>query len=298
MNQAKAFGSFVLRHGKTFRTSAYMQWGKSKKSLGAALMLNPGSAHPNKLNPDLDARLKTLGAAMGRIQPDPTMDQLIRLIEKIHNDHPMIEGRFQIFNLFNLQETNAETAIDTFESLVDSHKITVTESLVTPGELQVHPWILLGWGVNHRRGWRHLREIKDLWLQQIEASGIPKFGKMNKNGDYYHPCPQVVSERPIMLDELFNQYSKAIKPLLPAEKPIQLKNYSLLRWNRKQGREAQAILRDNRTGLQCLFTPGLSQNLIWFHCNLANDLSLSDWKPFDDRSFDDLSFIDFKEEKE
>lgn len=298
MNQAKAFGSFVLRYEATFRTSTYLQWGKSKKSLGAVLLLNPGSANPDEQDPDLNARLKSSGAAMGRIRTDAVMEQLIRLIEKIHNDRPVIEGRFRIYHLFNLQETNAERAVNAFERLADSRKIIVTESLVTPRELQAHPWILLGWGTNHRRSWRHLREIKDLWRQQIEASGVPKFGKMNKNGDYYPPCPQVVSERPIMLDELFNQYNRVIKPLLPAEKPIRLKNYTLLRWNRKPGREARAILRDNRTGLQCLFTPGLAQDLIWFHADLAGDSSLSDWEPFHDRSFDHLSSIAFGEEKE
>lgn len=297
MNQPKAFGSFVLRHGKTFRTSAYIQWGKSGKSLGAALMLNPGSAHWDKQNQDLNHHLKTLGATMGGIRTDPTMDQLIQLIEKIYSDRPAIKGRFRIYNLFNLQETNAEKAIDTFESLIDSHKIIATESLVTAGELQTHPWILLGWGVNHRRGWRNLREIKDFWLQQIETSGIPKFGKMNRNGDYYHPCPQIASERPIMLDELFNQYNKVIKPLLPSEEPVQSKNYTLLKWNRKHGGETQAILRDNRTGLQCLFTPGLQQNLTWFHFDLSRDSSLLDWETFDERNFDDVSSIIFEQEK-
>ncbi|WKB36113.1 hypothetical protein QS257_02230 [Terrilactibacillus sp. S3-3] len=139
MNQPKAFGSFMLRGGHAFRTSAYIQWGRSQESLGAVLMLNPGSAGFAANNPELREKLTRFGAAMGRLQTDPTMNQLIRIIEKIYKDRSSIEGRLYIYNLFNLQETNSDAAVSEFEALVDDGRLMLNESLISADELRRHP---------------------------------------------------------------------------------------------------------------------------------------------------------------
>ena len=77
MNQPKAYGSFVKRGDHIFRTSAYIQWGESEKSIGSCLLLNPGSANFDKINSKLTTSLHTLGYADGEINTDPTMIQLI-----------------------------------------------------------------------------------------------------------------------------------------------------------------------------------------------------------------------------
>ncbi|RYM04770.1 DUF1643 domain-containing protein [Sporolactobacillus sp. THM7-7] len=295
MTRPKAFGSFVLRHGKLFRTSAYIQWGKSSKSLGAVLMLNPGSADFGRMSPDLEARLKNYGAAMGAIRTDPTMEQLIQLVERIYEDRSSLGGRLQIYNLFHLQETNAAQAITTFESLVNRHKLTITQSLVTVDELKTHPWILVGWGLSYNRQWKNLKAIKDQWLEHIRLSGIPKFGIMNQRGDYCHPCPLITSERPIILKELVHVFTKTVKPLLPSEKNV-LARYTLLRWNNQRGDEARFIVRNNRTGTQSLVTPRRPQDTVWFHYDLAADESVEEWTTCDDKSVDDLKFINFYKE--
>jgi hypothetical protein len=53
MNQPKAYGSFIKCGENTFRTSAYIQWGCSDKSIGSSLLLNPDSADFNKITPSL-----------------------------------------------------------------------------------------------------------------------------------------------------------------------------------------------------------------------------------------------------
>ena len=118
MNQPKAYGTFIKRGDYTFRTSAYIQWGQSEKSIGACLLLNPGSADFIKINPNLINELNTSFKTEGEITPDPTMDQLILMVEGIYGKEKPISGRFHIYNLFNLQNAKSMNAVEQFEALI------------------------------------------------------------------------------------------------------------------------------------------------------------------------------------
>ncbi|MBA2937036.1 hypothetical protein HZF08_01810 [Paenibacillus sp. CGMCC 1.16610] len=209
MNQPKAFGTFTKRGSHSFRTSAYIQWGISIKSIGAALLLNPGSANFDKLSSELTTALHTLGNVEGEIYTDPTMKLLIKIIEGIYAaEH--LDGRFQIYNLFNLQNTDNKHAIDQFESLVESGEYDIMESLVTHNELITHPWIYLGWGVEQKSKWKSIGLVKESWLNLISNSGVPTFGKKHsKTNDYYHPSYAIY--RPTMINELINLYNQKFK---------------------------------------------------------------------------------------
>ncbi|WP_100486227.1 DUF1643 domain-containing protein [Sporolactobacillus pectinivorans] len=283
MDQPQVFGAFVRRYGATFRTSAYIKWGTSRQSLGSVLILNPGSADFEKMNPRLGAKLKQMGAAMGKIQPDPTMDQLIRLVNQIYEGHPA--GKLQIYNLFNLQSTYSAQAINNFEQLACTGKITPNESLATPDELQSHPWILIGWGLHRKNDWKNLQKAKKLWMEKIKTAGIPVFGKQNDKGDYYHPAPLLKAKRDWILSELTNQFNTEIKPLIPYEKLIQ-RRYTLLKWNGKSGAEAHYIVKDNNDGTQSLIADG--REPVWFHLDLAGDPAVADWRSDQGNNFDNI----------
>lgn len=177
MNHPKAYGTFIKRGENTYRTSAYIQWGSSEQSIGACLLLNPGSADFHKINPDLNVILNTLFRAKGEIMTDPTMKQLILLIEGIYGQLQPIAGRFHIYNLFNLQNPKSIHAIDLFEALVHSGEYDITESLISLNELQTHPWIFTGWGIEQKVSWKNLEKIKDVWLNLIRDSKVPTLGK-------------------------------------------------------------------------------------------------------------------------
>lgn len=207
MNQPKVYGTFVKRGKNIYRTSAYIQWGDSEKSLGACLLLNPGSA---SLDKDLSIVLDTTGSASGLIKTvDPTMEQLIHVVEGIYGNNTLITGRFHIYNLFNLQNTRMMHAVDQFEALVNSGEYDTTESLIPLEELQSHPWLLLGWGVEQKARWKNLQLIKEKWRDLISKSKVPTFGKKHKKtDDYYHPCPLNPKQRPIMVSELITLYKQ------------------------------------------------------------------------------------------
>jgi len=207
MNEPRAYGSFIKRGGNTYRTSAYIQWGDSDKSLGACLLLNPGSA---TLEKDITTVLDIKGSASGWVKTeDPTMEQLISLVEGIYGIDKPITGRFHIYNLFNLQNTKSVHAVDQFESLIQSNEYDITESLASFKEMKAHPWILLGWGVKRENRWTNLELIKEKWRSLIAEAEVPIFGKKHqKRDDYYHPCPLIQTDRPIILRELIAIYKQ------------------------------------------------------------------------------------------
>ena len=200
--EPKAYGTFIKKGNYIFRTSAYLQWGDSEKSVGACLLLNPGSA---KLDDEISSVLEVTGFASGLIKCDPTMKQLISLVEKIYGKD--VSGRLHIYNLFNLKYAQSENAVNLFENLVQTGQYNITDSLVSLEELKTHPWILLGWGVKRESRWVNLELIKKQWKQLILESEIPSFGKKHpKRDDYDHPCPLISTKRGVLLEELVSIY--------------------------------------------------------------------------------------------
>ncbi|MET1248966.1 hypothetical protein ABWW58_09285 [Sporolactobacillus sp. STCC-11] len=206
MFQLKAHGTFEMRGINIYRTSAFIQWGDSDQSLGACLLLNPGSA---SLDVKLMRKLERSGVASGSINIDPTMEQLIKFLEKINSEQP-ISGRLYIYNLFTLKNTKSQNAMKQLKDAVATGEYKLTESLVASSELRKHPWILLGWGVDK---FNHLgKQIKDAWLERIRESGIRSFGKKHVyRDDYYHPCPLIPTKRPLMLEDLVNIYNQEFR---------------------------------------------------------------------------------------
>lgn len=170
-------------------------------------MLNPGSS--NFIDPKLTVKLNVEFKAFGEVKTDPTMEQLIKLVERIYKDKKQIQGKLHIYNLFDIQCASASKAIAKFEELVNAEKYRIDETLVSKEELQSHPWILLGWSVEYRAHWKNLKAIKLKWRKLIDSSRIPVFGKKHKKrDDYYHPCPLISTKRPEMLDDLISLYEE------------------------------------------------------------------------------------------
>jgi len=205
MERPKGFATFEKRGEYNYRTSAYLQFGHSSKSIGCCLLLNPGAAV------FINQRISEAGQETGEVSLDPTMKQLVSLLHEIYQDCS-IEGRFYIYNLFPLQDTDAERAIGTIERLLRSGELLIEQCLVPVSELQEHPWVLLGWGLAYRKEWVLFAELKKRWMEVIRQAAIPSFGKRHsKRGDYYHPCPQIPTKRPQIIKELTQIYIDTIK---------------------------------------------------------------------------------------
>jgi len=201
----KAIATFQLIGEEVYRTNTYIQFGSSRKSLGAVVMLNPGSS---ELKGEARKKLIMNGSHTDETTIDNTMKQLIQFMKACHTN---LEGRLHIYNVFYVKNTVGVEAITLFELLKTTGKYP-TITLPSLYEMMQHPWILIGWRVEKRSRWKFFEEEKKEWLQLIQDSGIPYFGIKSENNEYYHPCPNgpAKSER---LQQLIQSYNLNIKPL-------------------------------------------------------------------------------------
>ncbi|MFD1334514.1 hypothetical protein ACFQ4N_02825 [Oceanobacillus iheyensis] len=204
MENVKAFGVFEKQGNYIFRNSAYLQWGTKEESIGSFLLLNPGNAKPSIGNIEQEI------TGEQSIQIDATMRQMIKLVEKIR-ENKQLEGRVQIYNLFSLRNPKSDKAILEYEDLVESRMINPKETIPSVEELQKHPWVCCGWGVNTEKRYKHLQEIKSLWKNRLAESGILYFGKLHENGlDYRHLKPMLTSQQDQLLKDLLKIYNTSI----------------------------------------------------------------------------------------
>lgn len=210
MNPPTAYGHYRKKGNHIYRTSTYIQWGDSKQSIGACLLCNPGSA---KLEQEVLRKLHKEGEAQGRIRNlDDTMKQLVQVVEGIYEEQYSFSGRLYIYNLFLIQNPAQGNALDQLEKLIEEGEYDPEESLVSVEEVAWHPWFLLGWGVARNKRWKNYEQIKQAWMDIIQKSMVPTFGKKHlKRKDYYHVCPRIPIQRPERIQELI-QLHKELYP--------------------------------------------------------------------------------------
>lgn len=203
MEKVRVFGEFENRNDIVHRNVAYLQWGNAVKSLGSFLLLNPGSALP------LEGDEMTIrNAKFYESRIDNTMRQIVKLVENIYKGKEL-NGRVYIYNLFTLRNTVANSAIPSFENLVNEGKVKPFEAIPTKEELQRHPWICFAWGINSKRRYSNLENVKKEWQEQVITAGIRSFGKKHRNNkDYYHLLPPNHHKQKQLIDDLTRIYGE------------------------------------------------------------------------------------------
>lgn len=203
LGNVKAIATFQLVGDEIYRTNTFLQFGTARKSLGAAVMLNPGSS---ELQGEARKKLFMNGSHTDETTIDETMRQLIQFMKKTHKK---LDGRLHIYNLFYVKKTNSREAIELFEHLKVSGKY---PTIIPPNlyEMQQHPWILIGWGVEKKKSWIHFEQEKEKWLEIIRDSEVPYFGVLSKDNEYYHPCPNG-PDKSVRLQQLVNVYNETFK---------------------------------------------------------------------------------------
>ncbi len=210
-NDVQVYATFRLEQDVLYRYHTYIQWGESETSLGACLMLNPGSA---TVDPTLRQQLDTTGQATGHIgRLDDTMRQIIRIVEGIY-EGKTLSGRFHLYNLFPMQHGNDVTSINRFEELCQETTFENQTLFASVEELRRHPFVITGWGVRrHLVRWEHLRQAKNEWMKRLEASGIPRFGIQHpRTDDFYHLCPNLVARRETIKEQIIARHREVMVP--------------------------------------------------------------------------------------
>ncbi len=166
-------------------------------------MLNPGSS---ELQVEAKKKLFMNGSHTDETTLDETMRQLIQFMKKTQKN---LDGRLHIYNLFYVKKTSCREAIELFEHLKSSGKY---PTIIPPNlfELQQHPWIMIGWGVERKKSWIHFEQEKEKWLELIKDCEVPYFGVLSRENEYYHPCPNG-PDKALRLEQLVTVYNEVFK---------------------------------------------------------------------------------------
>lgn len=202
MLDCRAVSTFQYVGDEIYRTNTYLQFGSSRKSLGAVVLLNPG---PTKLHNEAKKKLKMNGSYANEIPIDDTMKHLISFMEQTHSK---LEGRLYIYHLFYIKSTNNKEAIKLFELLKTAGKY---PTICRPSiyEIQQHPWVLIAWGNEKENKYGYYEAEKREWIEIIETSCIPYFRVKNS----CPLCPNKVEHFNCM-KQLVKQFKEQIEPVL------------------------------------------------------------------------------------
>lgn len=200
----KAYGTFIKRDGHIYRTNTYMEFGHSKKIIGACVLCNPGSSLPLNFE-QKELLIKGVECTMdAEVVVDDTMEQLITILTNIYGEE--LEGRFHIFNLFTLRDGDMKSAAKTLNSLYSNEEILRKDLADFTSRASLFPWVLLGWGCKQGS---ILNELKANWNREIEHHNKITIGIKGKEElDYWHPLPRIFANRMEYVKGIVDQYKK------------------------------------------------------------------------------------------
>lgn len=198
----KAVSTFQYVGEEIYRTNTFIQFGSSRKSLGAIVLLN---SVPAKLHNEARKKLKMNGSYTCEVSIDETMKQIITFMEQTHSN---LDGRIYIYYLFYINSTKNKEAIRLFELLKAAGKYP-TICRPSTNEIQQHPWIILAWGNEKGNDYGFFETEKRDWIEIIEASHIPYFHVKNN----CPLCPNQV-EHFYCINQLVKQFKVQIEPVL------------------------------------------------------------------------------------
>jgi hypothetical protein len=193
-----AFGTFQSLNKKVFRTEAYLQWGNSEELIGLVIMLNPGSSRLAS-----DREWDTFNSACevgknlsitGQLKMDNTMEALVDIFSKINPD---LNGKLEIYNLFNYRCGNSDEAINSYQSLISEEEYSSFLHSTSPN-IALYPWVWVAWSekdaaiLNNRKN-EILRKIPEDKL--IALPSRQKQHQSRKVFYCYHPYPLKLDTR-------------------------------------------------------------------------------------------------------
>lgn len=183
----KVFARYFSDKQMNFRRDTMLQFGDSFEVIGAAVLINPGSARPVSTVWEEDLRhLRHISGkddSWNEFAPDSTMRQLEKLFSGGYLGSPRpLCGVIRLFNLFNLREPILDEAMRLCNDC-DSHNLFSTHEDIQ-ALIGIHR-VYLGWGASGRDEMLHPRA-----LQIFNALSAGQKAYLNEHFDdnpFYHP---------------------------------------------------------------------------------------------------------------
>ena len=144
----KVFARYFSENGLNFRVNTRVQFGTSFDVIGAAVLINPGSARPiEEVDSETLPKLKEITGKDSDWKVF-SADSTMRFLEKIFNGSYVgrpkeLNGVVMLFNLFNLRDQNLENALRLKDKCESKLLFSAEDDLTL---IEKAPKIYLGWG--------------------------------------------------------------------------------------------------------------------------------------------------------
>lgn len=145
----KVFAKYFDENGVGYRTNTILQFGTSKQIIGAAFLINPGSAKPiSPANEELAETLAEISKTDSQNWFEFTSDSTMNWLSNIFNGKYIgktkeLEGIILLFNLFNLRDANCYQAVKSATKSTSSNLFTTDHDLTMIKDIHQ---VYLGWG--------------------------------------------------------------------------------------------------------------------------------------------------------
>jgi hypothetical protein len=282
------------------RNDTAIQFGRSSKELGIAIMTNPGSFsfRDSKEWDDFQKGNTSYHVFEAYDRPDLTMQNIIKVIreafQKLEFGEP--NGVVRIFNISSIVEPKKEKVEQKHQKalqILESSSHLNTHHLLEPivnNEYQFVKacgqvdFIILGFAdkvfttqVLNLTSWAENPAIRKKVVYAKDNSGRISHPRRWRTEGY-------------LMEKAIEGLVEVFRNEVNAELS---RGFTILRWNGKYDREAKFVVRDNVHNLQSIFIPGRVQDLVWTSTDLANVPELKEWLSFENETVDDLDSVAF-----
>lgn len=184
----KVYARYFSQNGLNLRTNTILQFGESFDIIGAAVLINPGSAKPlNK--PLYQEQLHLLSSITGKFDhwQEFSIDSTMRHLEKIFDNSyiekkKMLNGIILLFNLFNLREQHLDNALKLKDNCNCTELFTTDKDLAL---MQNISKIYLGWGNTGKD--ETLRPYSQRIFDAVKNSQSFYINPLFEMNKFYHP---------------------------------------------------------------------------------------------------------------
>ena len=182
----KVYARYFSEDCLNFRRDTILRFGDSWDVIGAAVLINPGSAHP-LAEIDSETIIAHLSSITGHsdcwkeFSADATMGQLAKIFSGWYagEDKPL-NGCVLLFNLFNLRDKNLTEALELQNYCKSEHLISTKMDIARLADVDR---IYLGWG---NTGKYQLRQYAEPIFEAVKSK-CPYLDAAFEHNAFYHP---------------------------------------------------------------------------------------------------------------
>jgi hypothetical protein len=182
----RVYARYFTDDGLNYRRNTILQLGDSWEVIGAAVLINPGSAAPiaetDEQTTEQLRQITGIATDWKTFSTDSTMRQLEKVFNGSYiNKQKTLDGVIMLFNLFNLRDQRLEEAVKQMKDCKSCNLFSEENDLqLMKGVGKIY----LGWG---ETGKRELREQAEKIFNNLTAEQKSYLKPKFEENPFYHP---------------------------------------------------------------------------------------------------------------